>query len=311
MKRYREVNALFLATIAVVLFSNLINFSSFISNSVYLILISQIIIVLPALVYLLTTKQNISQAIGIRPISASNVILLIFFTFCMSPVMTFINALSRLIARDVTITTMSKVTEQNPFFISLICIAVVPALFEESIYRGVFFQEYRKVNPRAAIFMSAFLFGLLHGNLNQFCYAFAMGIVFALVVEATDTIISTMILHFISNGFSVILLYMLPKLSSDYDELLATTTETLDMDVATVFGVYGVRAVIFGIAGVLIYIRIAKNCGRFEHIKELFARHKNVEPRRIERKESLWTLPLVIAVGVMVLIIISGEFIKL
>ena len=50
-----------------------------------------------------------------------------------------------------------------------------------------------------AIFGSAFLFGLFHGNFGQFFYAFAVGAVFAYVALRTGGIRYTVALHFLVN----------------------------------------------------------------------------------------------------------------
>ena len=90
-------------------------------------------------------------------------------------------------------------------------VAVIPSLFEESVYRGIFYNEYRKESPLKAILLSGFLFGIIHLNFNQFAYAFAMGIIFALIIGYRFNL-STMIIHLIINGNSILTLYLYPKL---------------------------------------------------------------------------------------------------
>ena len=49
-------------------------------------------------------------------------------------------------------------------------------------------------------------------NFNQIMYAIYLGVVFALLVEATGSLASSMVLHMIFNGFNTLYLYVLPKL---------------------------------------------------------------------------------------------------
>ncbi len=301
MLRYREVNNFYLITVLAIITAGFIPLGVLFPSYAALFFISQLITVLPSLFYLMKTKQNYVEAVGLRKVSLSNVALLVFFAFCMSSVMTFINALSKVFAKDLITDTLTNTSKENPFFISLICIAILPAIFEESIYRGIFYQEYRKVNPLGAIFLSAFLFGLLHGNLNQFTYAFIMGVVFAFVIEATDSILSTMIIHFVINGSSVVLLYAMQKFIPDYENYYLEATKKIDLTFSYVVRMYGPGALIFAVAGYFIFMRIAKNCGRWEHIKQLFKIKGKVPFQR------LFTVPLVIAIVILIFLIIGNE----
>ncbi len=305
MRRYRENNWVFLITIITVMFAGFIPFGAYVRNFGLLLVISQLIIALPSIIYLYVTRQNVREKIGFRKVSLVNILLLALFAYCLSPVMTFINALSRLFVKDVITNTMASVAQENSFLVSLFFIAVIPAVFEEGVYRGIFYQEYRKVNPLKAILLSALLFGLMHGNLNQFSYAFCMGLIFALVIEATDSILSAMVIHFLINGFSVVLLYVLPLLSENYEQLLSSADETLTMDISYVLITYGIRALIFGVVGFFILKRIAQNCNRWEYMKQLFTR-KKAEGK--VSKESLVTTPLIIAIGICIVNIIAQEF---
>lgn len=269
-------------------------------------MVSQLIIVLPSLIYLLINRINYKEAVRLKKIRPSTALLMIVFTFLVLPVMNFVNALSQLYATDTTSGTMMSITGKTPFLVSLIVIALVPCVFEESVYRGIFYNEYSKHNKIGAVLLSAFLFGILHGNLNQFTYAFAMGIVFAFVIEATDSIVSTMIMHFIINGNSVVLLYLYPKmmeyLESSYraaeqrgdtavlqmiesfvggtnfsaEDMLANASETVgSLTIIDVFATYGIQALIFGLLAFFLYKRIAKNENRLDKVKEMFSRNEN------------------------------------
>lgn len=310
MKQYRLVNYVFAATIGISLLAQFIPFSTFVNNRIGLLVISQFILIIPSLAYLYVTKQKYSIAVGLKKISFPNVVLLIVFTLCMTPIMTLVNAFSQQYAVDSTTDIMKDIAAKNPFLLSLFCIALIPALFEESVYRGIFYQEYRKLNPFGAIFFSALLFGLLHGNLNQFTYAFVMGVIMAIVIEATDSILSTMVIHFVTNGLSVVLIYALPKLQEKYANLLGESnkvTEVIQVSFLTVLQVYARPAIIGGLIGFVVLRQIAKNSQRLEHMKELF-RHRTKE-EKLSRPpiRSLLTVPLIISIVICTFNIIFNE----
>lgn len=60
--------------------------------------------------------------------------------------------------------------------------------------------------------MDGLIFGIIHMNPNQFVYAFAMGTLFAYVVYITNSIFASMICHFLFNGTSTSLAYILLKI---------------------------------------------------------------------------------------------------
>lgn len=306
MKRYQEINWLFLITVGFSMVAGSIPFRAYTHNYGILLLISQLIIALPSIIYLFKSKQDVRTMIGLKKLSFLNMILLVLFAYCMSQVMTFINALSQLFAKDITTGTMSNIADQNPFLVSMLLIAVIPAVFEEGVYRGIFYQEYRKVNPLKAAFLSALLFGLMHGNLNQFSYAFCMGLVLSFVIEATDSILSTMLIHFCINGYSVVLLYVLPYLVDDYEQVLNSANETLTMNFGSVITTYGVNALIFGTVGFIILKQIALNCNRWDTVKGLF--HKKYQEERNEKKQRLITIPLLVAIAICTFSMIAYEF---
>lgn len=86
-----------------------------------------------------------------------------------------------------------------------ISISVFPAFFEEFLFRGAILQSLRKYSCDSfAIFFSAFLFGLVHGNIVQMPFAFLGGIFFAAVTVKTNSILPAMTVHFLNNFMSSI-----------------------------------------------------------------------------------------------------------
>ena len=86
---------------------------------------------------------------------------------------------------------------------SLVVLAIVPALMEEYIYRGVIYRSIRQ--KRQAILLSAFLFAMMHLNFNQMSYAFVMGILFAVLVDKTDNLSVAIMVHMLFNVFNILM----------------------------------------------------------------------------------------------------------
>ena len=84
-------------------------------------------------------------------------------------------------------------------WLNLILISFIAPIFEELIFRKLLIDRTIKYGARVSIILSALIFGLFHGNLNQFFYAALMGGFFAYVYIKTGKITYTILLHIIVN----------------------------------------------------------------------------------------------------------------
>ena len=84
-------------------------------------------------------------------------------------------------------------------------ISVMPAIVEEFAFRVVVLGSLRRFSDSFAIFASAALFGLVHGNLIQIPFAFLIGLVFAYITINTGSVIPAIIIHFLNNFNSCVM----------------------------------------------------------------------------------------------------------
>lgn len=94
-----------------------------------------------------------------------------------------------------------------PLWLALTAFAVVPAVVEEYVFRGVILGEYLKTETSTAILLSSLFFALLHFSLGSVMYGFFFGCVFALVRTATENLIYTTAMHMTFNTVNVLLSY--------------------------------------------------------------------------------------------------------
>lgn len=87
--------------------------------------------------------------------------------------------------------------------LNLFTIAVMPALLEEMVFRGYILQTLRRYGDGFAVLISAFWFGLMHGNVLQVPFAFLVGLVMSWLYVATDNIWIPILIHFCNNAISV------------------------------------------------------------------------------------------------------------
>ena len=77
---------------------------------------------------------------------------------------------------------------------------LVAPFMEELLFRGVLLRKARRFGDRTAV-----MFGLMHGNLNQFLYAVVIGLILGYVAVRTNRIFYNVLLHMAVNSFSMML----------------------------------------------------------------------------------------------------------
>ena len=82
----------------------------------------------------------------------------------------------------------------------LFAVALLPAIFEEIIFRGFLLKGMRAFGTVGAILISGGLFAIFHQNPAQTVYQFCCGAAFALVAIRSGSILPTMLSHFINNA---------------------------------------------------------------------------------------------------------------
>ena len=87
----------------------------------------------------------------------------------------------------------------------LILLCVLPPILEELVFRKYLYTKLGGYGDRAYIFLSGLYFGLFHGNLNQFVYAFLLGMVLAWLYLTTGRVVWGMVVHAIINIFGSLL----------------------------------------------------------------------------------------------------------
>lgn len=189
------------------------------------LLLSPVTMFIPFAVYCIWTKSNPLKVIRFKKVKPASIILAILVMIFSYPVILALNFISMLFVDNAMASVIPSVMKMG-LIPALIFMAVIPAVMEETIFRGCLYNTYSRVRPLAGVFLSALLFGLMHMNFNQMPYAFFLGVIMALMLEATDSILITMIMHFGLNGFTTVLSYFTMGSAQSMTESLSLT-ETL------------------------------------------------------------------------------------
>lgn len=90
---------------------------------------------------------------------------------------------------------------------ALLIIAVLPAVFEEFVFRGVFFKIMEKKYSKTGLaVMTGLMFGGMHLNVFSFFQTAALGIIIGALLIRSGSIFPAMIMHFTNNAVSVVVM---------------------------------------------------------------------------------------------------------
>lgn len=158
-------------------------------------------------------------------------------------------------------------TDLNPFiafFITVICAPVA----EELLFRKLLIERTIRYGEGVSVVISGLLFGLFHGNLNQFAYAFILGCLFGFIFVKTGNILYTIAIHMTINFFGSIVSMLLLKKTGLLEFLEAYTAPDADVMALSmqylpgiaVFMIYALFILGLTIAGIILF---AVNARRF------------------------------------------------
>lgn len=125
------------------------------------------------------------------------------------------------------------------YLVSVVMIAFLPAVFEETIFRGglqnLLSRWFKK--PILAIVVTSIIFSAIHGSYLGFLSRFALGFVLGWVYYRTGNIWLNIIGHFFNNAFAITMLFISTKPGAKTDP------SKIDDHFPLWFGVVGIALV--------------------------------------------------------------------
>lgn len=212
---------------------------------------TQMIILLVPLFMVVYTKRDLCQTYGFRGTAAVGylgAVLLIVGLFLVNIVIS--TGLMKLLpgsAENVE-TAFSGILGGNALA-GFIVIAAAPAVCEEMLFRGVILHSLKaKYRVSTAVIITAALFGVFHMSLVKFIPTGLLGLALCIVAWWTDSIYPAMLMHFINNAVSVVVMYYPEQVGKILPVLNKNT-----LSVADVLCLCAVGAILMGIGGALLW----------------------------------------------------------
>ena len=138
---------------------------------------------------------------------------------------------------------------KNNLLLNLLIVAAMPAICEEIFFRGFILTSFKnnKKSYRGAIIFSGILFGLMHMDFIRIVPTSILGIAFAYAVCKTNSIAVSMFMHFLNNGFAVVVTHISSKFSDNIQ-----TTEVVGLSFNEIIVFLGLSFIFIFLAPLLL-----------------------------------------------------------
>ena len=136
---------------------------------------------------------------------------------------------------------IARMNNFSDYIISVIVIAFLPAVFEETLFRGGMqnlLSRWFKM-PVLAIVVTAVIFSAVHGSYLGFLSRFALGFVLGWIYYRTGNLWLSIFGHFFNNAFAVTMLYLYSKPGEKMDPSKIDERFPLWIGLASIAVVYG------------------------------------------------------------------------
>ena len=257
-------------------------------------ILSELVVLIPAVAAVLYSGEMLSTLIPLHRIKVTSALLIPLYVLALFPLVSLVNYVSMLFVEN-TVTSIADQLIGMPMWIMILSIGIFGPFVEEIIFRGVMLQSFQRTGRIVgSIIISSLMFGMMHMNFNQFGYGTVMGIMLALLVEATGSVLASFIAHAFFNSIEVVMMYANKDVLEDASAIAESYFEGMSdfWADAIYIGYLLVLAVIFTFVALFIVKKIAKNEQRIEFYSNI--RHSRRQGFR------LITIPLVIAMVISI-----------
>ncbi len=202
---------LVLCTYILLLLSKLIDITLINRENEYysVVLLQMMIFLLPGAIWCRFSGENYLSGLRLRMFRASSLPLILSAALLMASGGLLLGVLfggTEALSQSFSLydTFISKDTGTVPNKIYLVlAYAVLPALCEEFIYRGILCREYERGGVHRAVTFSSVFFALLHFNLAGLPVYLFSGVILALTLYATRSLFASILVHFLYNIFGL------------------------------------------------------------------------------------------------------------
>ena len=182
---------------------------------------------------------------------------------------------------------LSGLFTNTPFWLAILVVGISPAICEEAVFRGVFFNSlWNKTQGKwIPIVVTASVFGVFHGSSIRFFPTFLLGMVLGYLLYETNNMFYNFLFHAINNIISVVTVYGLQFFTKMLEgtfglnetgmwDYIMGTAASVQMSLTFV----GVCMIDAGVGIVIMYLgNYVLHLGREGNSKKLFPKDKRIQ----------------------------------
>lgn len=167
----------------------------------FMMFLTQLIpIFIPSLLYLKFNKAGYKAIRRDKGISIADLLIVIFASFAANIIVNNFLCMPVYMLFDKVSTTEPYVHSGFEIYMDILLICIIPAMFEEILFRGITLTEYEKIyGTKKALLLCAVVFALMHGSIVALIPQFLIGMFLTYIVFKTNSIYSGVIGHFVIN----------------------------------------------------------------------------------------------------------------
>ncbi len=177
-----------------------------VSDYMMMFLTQLIPIFIPSMLYLKFNKAGFKAIKRDKSLSIANTLIVILSAFAVNIVVNNFLCMPIYMLFDKINVAETYTHSGFEFFMDILLICIIPALFEEILFRGIAFAEYERIyGTKKAIFLCAVAFALMHGSIVAIVPQFLIGMFLTYIVFKTNSIYSGVIGHFVINTTTLLM----------------------------------------------------------------------------------------------------------
>lgn len=260
----------------------------------------ELVMILPIFIFMIATKEKLTVFLGFHRMKLGSIFMIVLFTLLSMPLITLLNVFSQIwVDNEVSLMIDNMDMGNLPFWLLYLSLGIIAPVFEEIICRGAYYQSYKKSGgPFKAMILSAIIFAVIHMNFNQAAYAFAIGILAVLLVEATGSLWSSIIYHGLINGSQAVIMYVNLRADSEiYKESASLVTGNF---LIYAIGIYLVLTAVTLPLAWAVLVWISQHEGRSGILSYVWKERKT-------KKDKMVTIPYIVAL-ILCISVMTGAF---
>ncbi|MBE6673067.1 MAG: CPBP family intramembrane metalloprotease [Ruminococcaceae bacterium] len=175
-------------------------------DSIYLafLVIELMVFMVPCVFYCKLKGKGYTETLGLRPFGMGRISLLSFLLLILLSGVLLIKV--GMLYAGVLPTesgSTAPIDAEGNLFYTVFTAAILPAVVEEFLFRGVILSEYAHLGGICSVTVSALFFAMLHFSLAEFPVFFFGGLVMGAAAYLTRSLLAAILLHTVYNLFTL------------------------------------------------------------------------------------------------------------